>query len=387
MFGRGENTNLNACVGNNGEPGPEYYSGGYDEAVHILCKAIIKKGHSPDEIVYPILFSARHRVELFLKSQIQYVGMIRERKNVDTAKLIKTHSIEKLWELLNTIAVDCDSRYLPLLDELHEYIEHFVHIDDTGETFRYCYSTEHKKHLQDRALINIEVFYNGYCQLNSIIQRFEETTSTLQGEYATKTFTQSLSRENLVAISKRLPPLSSWGEEVFAIERERIKTDYKLGSKELSDAFNLIKSNRELASNLGCELPLREVSKEKVLQFLEVRHRITKATSALSMKEQFARGHRPEDNELYHLLVESFSVDEMAAILALSVMTSHRYYVEDFDRELQSHKLGDTVKELAIYLDGKSYIAPRVIEGLKLMRLESYLKHLADNGFDMSCEY
>ena len=386
MFGRGENTNLNACVGQNGSPGPEYYSGGYDEAVHILCQAIIKKGVGPDEIIYPILFSARHRVELFLKNQIQYIGNIRKRVGVDTARLIKTHSIEALWSLLSTITSECDTRYAPLIDSMHLYMEQLVQIDDTGETFRYCYSTDHKKHLEGHRLLNIQYFYTEYCKLNESIHKFEILTGYLQEEYATGTFTNSLSRDDLVDISKRLPPRHEWGSEKFETEREEIKQQYRLSSRELSVAFDLIKSNRELAANIGCELPLKEISKEKLLRFLEVRQKVTGIDYGLSMKEIIAKGRSPADYELYNLLVGEFSIDEMAAVLAIASM-SGRLFVEHFGRQLDTYRLGETVEGLAGYLNGKSYITPKVIEGLREMRLESYIKFVADSGFDLQAQY
>ncbi|MCU4339130.1 hypothetical protein KTH08_18045, partial [Acinetobacter dispersus] len=69
-------TKYNACVGNNGWVGMSTYIDGFHSSTVILLEALIndvdKKSYDGffwgvDTCVYPILFSARHFLELFLK--------------------------------------------------------------------------------------------------------------------------------------------------------------------------------------------------------------------------------------------------------------------------------------------------------------------------------
>lgn len=59
-------------------------------------------------------------------------------------------------------------------------------------------------------------------------------------EYSLGTFTKSLSRADIWDISKRLPVYEEWRTEKFKEVKDEIKQEYHLGSKEFSDAVNLI---------------------------------------------------------------------------------------------------------------------------------------------------
>ena len=56
--------NYIACVGNNGFPDNFTIKEGYKNSVNILIDAV-KHGGTEDELIYPIVYNARHCLELY----------------------------------------------------------------------------------------------------------------------------------------------------------------------------------------------------------------------------------------------------------------------------------------------------------------------------------
>lgn len=73
-FRLGKNIHLNACVGYNGFPNIHTYQLGYYKATIALIESANKNSYDADALVYPIVFSARHAIELFLKKQLREWG-------------------------------------------------------------------------------------------------------------------------------------------------------------------------------------------------------------------------------------------------------------------------------------------------------------------------
>lgn len=160
------NPNYNACVGNNGYNDLSTYSEGYDESVKFLLETVFESKSTLDTIVYPIVYAARHRIELFLKHQLLILSKINSVYNpIFTYKLMATHEISKLWDQFKTLA-KVEPRYNALTCKLDEYITDFYKIDDTGEVFRYPNSNNGLKHLTDIHCINLEAFAQRYFELS-----------------------------------------------------------------------------------------------------------------------------------------------------------------------------------------------------------------------------
>ena len=87
-------------------------------------------------------------------------------------------------------------------------------------------------------------------------------------EYSLGTFTKNLSRTDIWDISKRLPDYEEWKTEEFREIKEEIKQEYRLGSKEFSEAVNLIKQNRLFSANIGCEKIFGTITEEELKEYL-----------------------------------------------------------------------------------------------------------------------
>ena len=111
--------NLNACVGENGWTGMTTYMDGYQSATLIMLESILSSYDDSsandlptnasywdlDTSIYPIVFSARHFIELFLKHKIHLINHLKVKKNIDD-KLTKTHDIGKLWIIFKEIVIE-----------------------------------------------------------------------------------------------------------------------------------------------------------------------------------------------------------------------------------------------------------------------------------------
>lgn len=152
-FKRGDNFHLNACVGNNGFIDLYTYQCGYYEATMSLIKSVKKSTDTIDLLIYPIVYSARHTIELFVKDQLFKLKYINSKAKGGKfeSKLIDTHNIKELWTDFKKLSA-VDRRYKPYTTTLNEYISDFSNVDNTGETFRYPFSHENIRHLTDLAI-------------------------------------------------------------------------------------------------------------------------------------------------------------------------------------------------------------------------------------------
>ncbi|MCG4607071.1 hypothetical protein L0O74_12135, partial [Bifidobacterium longum] len=82
-----------------------------------------------DTSVYPILFSARHFLELFLKQQILRISYFKNKSESDyeiKLKLLKTHDTHKLCQLfLAEVKGVYDSRLNKYLNKIHTFTLEF----------------------------------------------------------------------------------------------------------------------------------------------------------------------------------------------------------------------------------------------------------------------
>lgn len=138
---RGEthNTSFNACVGENGWNDTYTYADGYLEAADHLLEELHNKSMmgSVDIWVYPILFSARHGLELVLKAVMNKASSIRPEIKIDLTKVYITHDLAVLWEELKDKLAKIDRRFIEYINKLDEHVNDYAEIDPTGQVFRY----------------------------------------------------------------------------------------------------------------------------------------------------------------------------------------------------------------------------------------------------------
>jgi hypothetical protein len=252
-FGDGINFNFNACVGQNGVVNISDYQYGYQLAVNIIIDFLKQDTGYIDPLIYPLLFSSRHSIELFIKDAIdnlQIINKMINKKNQDKNHLLK-HDISILWKDLKKL-VSFDERIREPINQLDEYITDYFDIDLTGETFRYPFDTNNKHHLDDFSVINVLKFEKRFKEMNSIIEYVYFIIDRLKIEYDTGTFISGLSRQEIEEISKKLPKKPKWTEPSFDNISDQIKLEYDIPSnKSYSKILNLIKKHKEFSYNIG----------------------------------------------------------------------------------------------------------------------------------------
>lgn len=268
-------TRFNACVGNNGLFEGKYFHG-YDLSVKVLIESLLKSTAEIDHLIFPILFNARHAIELYLKDAITYIYEINEsiapKRDCDIVigKLHKTHDLSILWQTFERNSVKLDRRIQEYIDFQREYISDYFEIDLKGETFRYQYTKENNVHLAKTPLVNIIHFSERYNELSKSMHDFNFFINQVRENYYYGSYTETLSHPDLVNISKKLGNLTTWKDDKFKDIKAAIKTEYAIGSKELSNAINIIKGKPEYSKFIGVENYIFHIPKEKISAVIKI---------------------------------------------------------------------------------------------------------------------
>lgn len=377
-FDTDEDFHFNACVGNNGWVDHSTYSDGFDEAVTALCK-VVMAGGTADTLIYPIVFCARHRIELFVKSQLRRIGHIRKGIAIPDNKIIKTHDLKILWMLLENITKQCDSRYSELIDSCRPVIMDFFEMDPKGETFRYPYSQDGVKHLTEQSLIGLRRFTGAYTNLTSLMRKIELLSDLLYSEYATNTYTKILSRRDLESIAKELPPRLTWGdpEGTFHAVKAEIIARHNLSGRQYTEALNIIQNHREFSQFIGIDNTLPHCNPVKLRELFHLRLNLNQHSR--SFPESFTPEYKDAYRKYMDFLSDQLSDEELATIsalneLGLNVMHYSEYYDAMYAEHLfsiQCHK-----QSQIIYIQSKGAIQERVFSALKVLRQENILMNL-----------
>jgi len=258
--GEAEDIHLNACVGNNGHVGKRGYGAGFSEGAKLLLAELVKDGTeaSVDTLIYPICFSARHSIELFLKEQIERMRRLRSTVHIPAAST--THDLSNLWEEFARMATVTDRRFAAFIPLLDSHIGDFAQIDPTGQTFRYPDDNESKRHLVATSIINVVVFKKRFEELANLIEEFENLSDAIREEYRCGTYTEKLSREDLSNIARTMPPRKNWDSDAFTTAKDALVKKYGLSGKDFAKALEMIKIHFEFSSYLGVELPIEGLS-------------------------------------------------------------------------------------------------------------------------------
>lgn len=314
--------NLNACVGENGWTGMTTYMDGYQSATLIMLESILSSYDDSsandlptnasywdlDTSIYPIVFSARHFIELFLKHKIHLINHLKVKKDIDD-KLTKTHDIGKLWIIFKEIVIETNElRITEFISLLDPFIQDFSKIDSTGETFRYPYSTRNDKHLKDISVIGINNFYEKFNELSEITNSFNSLIVSLKHEYRVKTFTKNMSRVQIRNLAQRLPIFEKWTDESFTQIKSDLKQEFNISANELTKVIEIIKSHIEFKRYIYPNTYDLQISETKLIQLL---------------KNYYSR------HALYGFTDEEIA--SVRAIIEISIpMMNGNYYSEDY---------------------------------------------------------
>lgn len=270
-FRGGPRTDLNACVGENGLQDNSIYSEGYLSAAKLLLDQLVpsKSLQHVDTVVFPIAFCVRHGIELHIKAAIEALPKIREIPDLAVEKLQSSHDIGILWAEFKEKAVDVDRRFVPLLEELDEYISDYAEVDPNGQTFRYPRGLESQKHLKRTPLINLERLSWRLERLIPLVKKLERLTLELQHEYAQGTFTKALSRADLELIAEDMPKWQLRDQPEFKQVKQKLMAELKISSRSFDQGLKLIKKHPVFAAQIGIEHHLKYLNSRELAFFID----------------------------------------------------------------------------------------------------------------------
>ncbi len=291
--------NSNSCVGlNNGGLGNRDYTFGFAHAAELLLllslnnlttsigiKKDIQYYNSneyfiyADPLIYPIVFNARHYIELAIKNGIEkFLELVlniesleqdsKEKNNFkrhpitspcfkseNIYKEINSHNLISLFGYLRKMCNALDRRVLDkYFKDVEDFIEDIHSYDSDGTSFRYRTDNMYKNdNLDGLNVINRRDFLEGFKLLRDSLDSLNISIGLEINNFLTLTWTPNLSRNDISDIANKLPNISSWKEINFKSYLENVKEEYNLSNKELSKAIDIIKSHRKFVNYIGGE--------------------------------------------------------------------------------------------------------------------------------------
>jgi hypothetical protein len=239
FFRRHSNSTWNACIGVQGDE--EYYLDGYIDAAMELVAAVIDKTMlgKRDTLVLPILFNARHAVELVLKfatDRLVGAGLISSigRRN---------HDINGYWERLNAAALGDEKLNKEIL-ALRPFVDSLSRIDSDGQELRYHLNRFDDPSLEDYSLANLEIIRTSLSELSEIISVLKNRVICFVVERRSGLFTKRCSRRDLLTIAQTIPRRESWSNALFDKQKAIVKARFNLTNRQFSEALNVIQASR-----------------------------------------------------------------------------------------------------------------------------------------------
>ena len=375
-----------ACVGENGGTTDEDIGNGFKRTVELLTESLKDGQEVEDLLVYPIVYNARHSIELSLKIVIKMLWEIEGKKGIkysdeiiaERKKKIHTHNIEELYKMA------CENknidRRIPAYFENIEDMIQFYYFDEEGDAFKYELNKENQPHMIKNKISHISIVLLE-TEFKEVMEKFDELICFLRNcmdEYSLGTFTKNLSRTDIWDISKRLPDYEEWRTEKFREIKEEIKQEYHLGSKEFSEAVNLIKKNRFFSENIGCEKIFGTITQEELKEYASL-------VKYYFEKNKFKEGNVTEwykldgvqqNAEILKKYLSNSSMETLNTLLCFYDMSNSSLAVEKLE-DVYEYIVGSSFDEMYIIRKLKQKNAClRIINGMKKCGQVTYAKQL-----------
>ena len=259
------NAQWNACIGRQGHE--ENYLDGYIEAAIELADAIIEKKMfaKRDTLVLPILYNARHAVELALKfatDRLVGAGVVKD----DGRR--PSHNIKAYWDRLHDSAIG-DEKLARTITALKPFIDSLSQIDSDGQELRYHQNRDSNRSLENFGLANLRLIQISLGELQKLLADLKNRTVDFVSEHATGSFTNRCSRSDLIEIAQMIPLRDQWATEVFDKQKAIVKERYGLSNKQFSIALDCIQAIRETRALIGLETDLLHLTDDEIVWIVE----------------------------------------------------------------------------------------------------------------------
>jgi hypothetical protein len=344
FFGPTDDRQWNACIGRQGHE--LNYVDGFIEAAMALVSAVIDKQmfEKRDTLVLPILYNARHAVELTLKF------VLKKLNDAGMAEIAfrRNHDIRTQWEQAHAASQGDETLRLGF-DALHPYIVSLAAIDSDGQELRYAQNQEGKRSLEAHAIANLQLIRTSLERLGGVLTQLKNRTLDLVEERRTGSHTAACSRRDLLQIAGMLPAKANWGGPEFLPAKEAVMKRFNLSSRKFSEALKVIENHREMGQLVGIESALHHLCDDHLVFAVERWSTLHPPRSADEGRGGlFVFGHRDRTAMIEHdrkadqvnaNLLSTMSEDELAELETVYYLGRDRRFCEDHEHMLRNTKI------------------------------------------------
>ncbi len=376
-----------ACVGNNGGTTNNTILEGFKSAVLIIIKDIRDDSGIQDELIYPLVYSMRHCVELALKISINLIKDICDKKSVKFVieeKTLFTHDIKKLSEAVKQLYI-IDKRIPGLFDIALDYAKDF-YFDNHSDIFRYECTHTGKKMLNEFHIthICIDILEKKFLRFYELLDDAIYDLISIKEEYSVNTWTNNLSRNDIEQISKELLPRNRWNETDFDDNKNEIKEKYGLSNKELIKAIDIVQNNPLFANNIKVFIPLGKIKEDElhqygnlILEITEPDEYETKVCNIGEVNDDFIEELTKNEKKRYSL-AEDISNKALFSLAAFANMVETRdKYCENYQEHYNYFKNNHYFcRDWFISKVGNYSFALKVLKGMEICGQSEYINVL-----------
>ena len=366
---------FNACVGTNSLHNMRTYAEGYLQAAQKLLEVMFsqKLMYERDTLVHPILYSARHSIELSIKHILIQLNQTDIKTEVPS---INGHNLKDLW-LLFKAKTNFDRRIIELVNAIDPIVTQLDQADPDAQDFRYPVNSDGTQTLDGKTIIDLITVGQVVDFISAKLIQLFNLVEVIVDERKLNSFTKEFNREELRQLSIELPDVTTWKDNPeFEAVKARWKERYNISNKTFSSAINFIKDHMEFSGNINFEHPFIALD-DKLLEDLvkkanEIRYEQI-ADRKLSFREQLRKPNQAHTS--YPLFKPSLSPKIMAELKALFYIsrdnelsdtfnTMFELFGKEFDN-LTNEKLEQALKRSFIHLYEKTSFINEVIGGLR----------------------
>lgn len=383
-------SDYHACLGSNSSQSYDSYAIGYFSAAKYLLDKLIDQNDSITEhdlLINPILYSARHGVELCLK----YILTKLSKTDIKVEFKI-THSLGDLWTELSRVAA-YDERLAKHINDLDHLIQQLDKADPEGQDFRYPLYTDGNPTQKDKTIVDIIHARSVIRHLSSQFEYIFDLVDRIALERQFGSYCNNLNREQLKKLSIELPPKSTWKDsEEFSKVKNNWQSKYNLSGRTFSQAIKFIESHSEFSGNIGVYHPFISVTDSvfgeimdlaKKLQDHRLRDLNPDGTREISLE---ALRRTPKSNELYPKIQEKLTVEIVSDIKAIFYLSRDGCLSEEYENLYSYHiktfhfdedtPIEKEIRENFLHVFDKTNFINQVVKSLKLLgRLDLYDKY------------
>lgn len=376
-----------ACVGENGGTDNESILTGFRSTVKLIIYDIKNGNGTEDELIYPLVFSIRHCIELSIKIAVEYIRDIYSIKNQNFPILdtdLHTHDIEELAGILRSL-YSTDRRIKDLFELPLQYSKDYF-FDKKGDVFRYEKDTSGGESLKrlNISQISISILESKFDRMYYLYSYGLSVLASVTEEYSIGSYTRDLSRNDIEAISRQLPQYSEWSVGKGLDDcKERIREKYSVSNRQISEAITYIMNNPLFASNIGIHIRLGKITDKEVNEYANyVKTFYSREKGIIKSwknKEDGINSIRQvqEDYKRKIEATKNISMEAMRTLAAFGdMLETGDVYCERYEKHYKHFENSEITRDYLMNKIVTLNFAKKVINGMELCGQQEYLNLL-----------